>query len=45
MFDVYLVPGDSLLVAQPQGILDARTAEEIVNFIEIKEAIRANHNP
>ena len=37
MFDVYLVPGDSLLVARPHGILDARTAEEIVTFLEIKE--------
>jgi hypothetical protein len=37
MFDVYVVPGDSLLVARPRGILDARIAEEIVKFIEIKE--------
>ena len=45
MFDVYVVPGDSLLVARPQGILDARTAEEIVHFIEIKEkAIETGFN-
>ena len=37
MFDVYVLSGDSLLVARPKGILDARTAEEIVKFIEIKE--------
>src|SRR5580704_19760347 len=38
MVDIYVLPGNSLLVARPQGILDARTAEEIVKFIEIKEA-------
>ncbi len=38
MVDIYVLPGDSLLVARPKGILDARTAEEIVKFIEIKEA-------
>jgi hypothetical protein len=45
MFDVYLVPGDSLLVARPQGILDVRTAEEIIKFVEIKEvAIETGFN-
>jgi hypothetical protein len=45
MFDVYLVPGDSLLAARPQGIPDARTAKEIVKFIEIKEvAIETGFN-
>lgn len=44
-FDIYVVPGTSLLVARPQGILDARTAQEIVKFIEIKEvAIETGFN-
>ena len=45
MVDIYVVPGHSLLVARPQGILDARTAKEIVKFIEIKEvAIETGSN-
>jgi hypothetical protein len=37
LIDIYVVPGDSLLVARPKGILDSPTAEKIVEFIEIKE--------
>ncbi len=45
MVDIYVVPGHRLLVARPQGILDARTAQEIVRFIEIKEvAIETGFN-
>jgi hypothetical protein len=37
VFDVYIVPRDALLVARPKGILDAETAERIVEFVELKE--------
>ena len=37
VFDVYMVPREALLVGRPKGILDAPTAERIVEFIEIKE--------
>jgi hypothetical protein len=37
MFDVYVVECDSLMVGRPKGILDARAAERIVEFIELKE--------
>lgn len=37
MIDVYVIEGDALMVARPKDILDAQTAERIVEFIEIKE--------
>ena len=37
MMDIYVVESDALMVARPKGILDAQTAERIVEFIEIKE--------
>jgi hypothetical protein len=37
VFDVFMIPIDKLLVARPKGILDALTAERIIEFIEIKE--------
>jgi hypothetical protein len=38
MFDVYVINGDSLMVARPKGILDAAEALRIVEFVEIREA-------
>jgi hypothetical protein len=37
VFDVYMVPRDALLACRPKGILDARTAAKIVDFVELKE--------
>ena len=37
MIDIYAIESDALMVARPKDILDARTAEGIVEFIEIKE--------
>jgi hypothetical protein len=37
VFDIYVVPSDSLMVCRPKGILDAATAAKIVDFIELKE--------
>ena len=37
MFDVYVIDSEALMVGRPNGILDAQTAERIVDFIEIKE--------
>jgi len=37
MIDIYAIESDALMVARPKGILDAQTAERIVEFIEIKE--------
>jgi len=37
VFDVYMIPRDALMVVRPKGILDAETAERIVEFIELKE--------
>jgi hypothetical protein len=37
MFDVYVIDGDSLMVARPTGVLDAFEASRIVGFVEIKE--------
>jgi hypothetical protein len=37
VFDVYMMPREALLVARPKGILDAETAERIIEFIELKE--------
>jgi hypothetical protein len=37
VFDVYMIPGDALLICRPKGILDAPTAQKIVEFIELKE--------
>jgi hypothetical protein len=37
MIDVYVIDGDGLIVARPKDILDAQTAERIVELTEIKE--------
>ena len=37
MFDVYTINGDKVLVARLRGVLDAPTAEKLVEFLEIKE--------
>jgi hypothetical protein len=37
MFDVYVIPKESLLVARPKGVLDAEDARRILDFIELKE--------
>ena len=37
VFDVYIIPREALMVVRPKGILDAETAERIVEFIELKE--------
>jgi hypothetical protein len=37
MFDVYVIDSEALMVGRPNGILDAQTAERLVDFIEIKE--------
>jgi len=37
MFNVDLLESDCLLIAKPTGIVDIAMAEEIVEFIEIKE--------
>lgn len=37
MIDVYVIEGDTLMVARPKDILDAQTGERIVEFVEIKE--------
>ncbi|HVO99570.1 MAG TPA: hypothetical protein VMT15_15975 [Bryobacteraceae bacterium] len=39
MFDVYMIKKKALLVGRPLGILDAKTAEKIVEFIELKETL------
>jgi hypothetical protein len=42
MFDVYVIESDSLMVGRPKGILDSRTAERIVEFVELKEVDSEN---
>jgi hypothetical protein len=37
MFDVYIIDSESLMVGRPNGVLNVRKAERIVDFIEIKE--------
>jgi hypothetical protein len=37
MLNFNVIDGDALLVARPSGIIDAETAEGIVEFVEIKE--------
>src|SRR6266850_7731984 len=37
MFDVYVIDSEALMVGRPNGILDAQTAERIVDFTKIKE--------
>ena len=37
VFDVYMIPREALMVVRPKGILDAATAERIIEFIELKE--------
>ena len=38
MFDFHTIKGDKVLVARLRGVLDASMAEQIVEFLEIKEA-------
>jgi hypothetical protein len=37
MLKIIVVDGEALLIARPEGILDAEAAEEIVEFVEIHE--------
>jgi hypothetical protein len=37
LFDVYMLEGETLMVARPKGTLDASEAMRIVDFIEIEE--------
>ena len=37
MIDFYVIESDTSIVCQHKGILDAQTAERIVELIEIKE--------
>jgi hypothetical protein len=37
MFDAYVIEDDRLMVGRPKGILDANTAQRIIEFVEIKE--------
>ena len=39
MLNVYSIPRESLLVARPVGILDIKSAEALVEFVEIKEEL------
>jgi hypothetical protein len=36
--DIYMIKRDALMVVRPRGILGAKTTEEIIDHIEIKEA-------
>ena len=38
-FDIYSIERDTLLVGRLKGVLDAKTAEKIVEFVETKEII------
>ena len=39
MLNVYSIPREALLVARPVGIFDIKSAESLVDFIEIKEEL------
>ncbi len=39
MLNVYSIPRAALVVARPVGIFDRKSAEELVNFVEIKEEL------
>lgn len=39
MLDVYMIKSEALLVARPKGILDAKSANTIVEFVELNEKI------
>jgi len=39
MLNVYSIPRQALLVARPVGIFDIKSAESLVDFIEIKEEL------
>ena len=39
MLNVYSIPREALLVARPMGIFDIKSAESLVDFIEIKEEL------
>jgi hypothetical protein len=39
MLNVYSIPRAALLVARPVGIFDLKSAEALVDFIEIKEEV------
>ena len=38
-FDIYAIERDALLVGRLMGVLDAKTAEKIVEFVETKEIV------
>ena len=42
MFDIYWIARESLLVGRFKGIMDAKTTEQIIEFIETKEVICNN---
>lgn len=37
IFDVYMIKSEALMVGRPTGILGARTAEKIIDLLEIQE--------
>ncbi len=39
MLNVYSIPRESLVVARPVGIFDIKSAESLIEFIEIKEEL------
>ncbi len=39
MLNIYSIPRAGLLVARPVGILDLKSAESLVEFVEIKEQV------
>jgi len=39
MFDIYVIEKDALTVSRLTGVLDAKTAEKLVDFIEAKEVV------
>ena len=39
MLNVYSIPREALLVARPVGIFDIKSAESLIDFIEIKEEL------
>ena len=39
MFDIYVIEKDALMVGRLTGVLDAKMAEKLVDFIEAKEVV------
>ncbi|HTF70424.1 MAG TPA: hypothetical protein VK638_47890 [Edaphobacter sp.] len=40
-FDVYVIEREALVVGRLKGVLDAKTAEKVVEFVETKEIVAA----